>query len=81
MIFAHGSGDSRHRPGNRHVAGVPNGAGPGTLLSGLLTPEEELGRATVSGIGLLAGRLAKSSPAGCLAQRFGVAPRQAHGRR
>ena len=58
VVFAHGSGSSRHSPRNRHVAGVLNGAGLGTLLFDLLTPEEELDRANVFDIGLLAGRLA-----------------------
>jgi putative phosphoribosyl transferase len=58
VVFAHGSGSSRHSPRNRHVAGVLTGAGLGTLLFDLLTPEEERDRANVFDIGLLAGRLA-----------------------
>jgi len=58
VVFAHGSGSSRHSPRNRHVARVLNDAGLGTLLFDLLTPEEEAGRANVFDIGLLAGRLA-----------------------
>jgi putative phosphoribosyl transferase len=58
VVFAHGSGSSRHSPRNRHVADVLNAAGLGTLLFDLLTPEEELDRANVFDIGLLAGRLA-----------------------
>jgi putative phosphoribosyl transferase len=42
VVFAHGSGSSRHSPRNRYVAGVLNDAGLGTLLFDLLTPEEEL---------------------------------------
>ena len=57
VIFVHGSGSSRHSPRNRHVAGVLNDAGLGTLLIDLLTPEEEHDRANVFDIGLLAGRL------------------------
>ena len=57
VVFVHGSGSSRHSPRNRHVAGVLNDAGLGTLLFDLLTPEEELDRANVFDIGLLAGRL------------------------
>ena len=57
MVFAHGSGSSGHSPRNRYVADVLNEAGLGTLLFDLLTPEEELDRATVFDIGLLAGRL------------------------
>jgi putative phosphoribosyl transferase len=59
VVFAHGSGSSRHSPRNRHVAGVLNDAGLGTLLFDLLTPEEEADRANVFDIGLLAGRLAE----------------------
>ena len=58
VVFAHGSGSSRHSPRNRQVASVLNGAGLGTLLVDLLTPEEEADRANVFDIGLLAGRLA-----------------------
>jgi len=59
VVFAHGSGSSRHSSRNRHVAGILNDAGLGTLLFDLLTPEEELHRANVFDIGLLAGRLAE----------------------
>ena len=47
------------QPPNRHVVGILNDAGLGTLLFDLLTPEEELNRANVFDIGLLAGRLAE----------------------
>ena len=57
VVFAHGSGSSRHSLRNRYVAGVLNEAGLGTLLFDLLTPEEELDRANVFDIGLLARRL------------------------
>ena len=59
VVFAHGSGSSRHSPRNRHVARVLNDAGLGTLLFDLLTPDEERDRANVFDIGLLAGRLAE----------------------
>jgi putative phosphoribosyl transferase len=59
VVFVHGSGSSRHSPRNRHVAGVLNDAGLGTLLFDLLTAEEERDRANVFDIGLLAGRLAQ----------------------
>lgn len=59
MVFVHGSGSSRHSPRDRHVAGVLNDAGLGTLLFDLLTPGEERNRANVFDIGLLAGRLAE----------------------
>jgi putative phosphoribosyl transferase len=41
VLFAHGSGSSRHSPRNRHVAAAVNRAGFATLLIDLLTPEEE----------------------------------------
>jgi len=57
VVFAHGSGSSRHSPRNRYVARVLNEAGLGTLLFDLLTPAEELDRANVFDIGLLTRRL------------------------
>ncbi|GAB4249880.1 MAG: dienelactone hydrolase family protein [Thermoleophilia bacterium] len=41
VIFAHGSGSSRHSPRNKFVAQVIRQAGIGTLLFDLLTPDEE----------------------------------------
>lgn len=41
VLFAHGSGSSRHSPRNQFVASTLNLAGLGTLLFDLLTPEEE----------------------------------------
>lgn len=61
VLFAHGSGSSRHSPRNRFVASVLHGAGLGTLLLDLLTPEEEVNRANVFDIGLLAHRLAAAT--------------------
>lgn len=57
VVFVHGSGSSRHSPRNRFVAAVLNGAGIGTLLFDLLTVNEELDRANVFDIELLADRL------------------------
>ncbi|OLT00464.1 phosphoribosyl transferase [Pseudonocardia sp. CNS-004] len=57
IVFAHGSGSSRHSPRNRYVAGVLQQAGIATLLFDLLTPQEERQRANVFDIELLAGRL------------------------
>lgn len=57
VVFAHGSGSSRHSPRNRYVAEVLQRAGLATLLFDLLTPEEEANRTNVFDIGLLAGRL------------------------
>ena len=61
VIFAHGSGSSRHSPRNRHVAQILLEARLGTLLFDLLTAEEEqIDRETGEyrfNIGLLADRL------------------------
>jgi putative phosphoribosyl transferase len=57
VVFAHGSGSSRHSPRNRYVAEVLQEAGLGTLLIDLLTTEEERDRANVFDIELLAERL------------------------
>ena len=58
VLFAHGSGSSRHSPRNRFVAGVLHAAGLATLLFDLLTPEEEIDRRNVFDVELLALRLA-----------------------
>ena len=57
VVFAHGSGSSRHSPRNQAVAKVLNSAGLATLLFDLLTPDEEQDRANVFDIELLGGRL------------------------
>src|SRR5437868_5899362 len=61
IVFAHGSGSSRHSPRNRYVAGVLQQGGFGTLLLDLLTEAEEdvdmRTRHIRFDIGLLAGRL------------------------
>lgn len=57
VIFAHGSGSSRHSPRNQFVAGVLAQAGLGTLLFDLLTPAEAADRANVFDIALLSRRL------------------------
>lgn len=59
VVFAHGSGSSRHSPRNRYVASVLNKAGLATLLFDLLTTEEEHDRANVFDIDLLGKRLAE----------------------
>lgn len=41
VVFAHGSGSSRHSPRNKYVADVIQNAGLGTLLFDLLTLDEE----------------------------------------
>ena len=57
VLFAHGSGSSRHSPRNVLVADALNEAGLATLLFDLLTPGEALERENVFDIPLLAGRL------------------------
>jgi putative phosphoribosyl transferase len=64
VVFAHGSGSSRHGPRNRYVAEVLNRAGLATLVFDLLTPAEERNRANVFDIELLARRL-YTDVAGC----------------
>lgn len=61
VVFAHGSGSSRHSPRNRAVAESLNRAGLGTLLFDLLTEEEAADRANVFDTELLAGRLARAT--------------------
>ena len=61
VIFAHGSGSSRHSPRNRFVAQVLGRAGMATLLFDLLTPVEETDRSNVFDIARLAGRLAAAT--------------------
>jgi putative phosphoribosyl transferase len=65
VLFAHGSGSSRHSPRNQYVARVIREAGVGTLLFDLLTREEEAVDLTTRhlrfDIGLLARRLMEAS--------------------
>jgi putative phosphoribosyl transferase len=58
VVFAHGSGSSRRSPRNQFVAAALNRVGLGTLLVDLLTADEELSRAYVFNIAMLAARLA-----------------------
>ena len=65
VLFAHGSGSSRHSPRNQFVARTIRDAGVGTLLFDLLTKEEE-GIDARTGhlrfdIGLLAQRLSDAT--------------------
>lgn len=65
VLFAHGSGSSRHSPRNRYVAGILQQAGFATLLLDLLTAAEEEvdaggGRLRFN-IQLLAGRLTEAT--------------------
>lgn len=61
VLFAHGSGSSRHSPRNQRVARQLNERRLGTLLLDLLTGDEEAADASTGtyrfDIGLLAGRL------------------------
>ena len=57
VLFAHGSGSSRHSPRNAFVAGVLHEARIGTLLFDLLTEQEATDRANVFDVRLLADRL------------------------
>jgi putative phosphoribosyl transferase len=65
VLFAHGSGSSRHSPRNRGVAATLNEARIGTMLVDLLTPAEEradrLTRELRFDIGPLARRLIAAS--------------------
>lgn len=57
VVFAHGSGSSRHSPRNTFVAQVLQTAGLGTLLFDLLTREEDVTYETRFDIDLLTRRL------------------------
>lgn len=57
VLFAHGSGSSRHSPRNAHVARVLHAQGTGTLLLDLLTLVEDLDYHTRFDISLLTHRL------------------------
>jgi putative phosphoribosyl transferase len=59
VLFAHGSGSSRHSPRNKFVAQVLQKDGFATLLIDLLTEEEDIVYQTRFDIDLLAGRLLK----------------------
>ena len=65
VLFAHGSGSSRHSPRNQYVAGVLQEAGFATLLFDLLTEaEERIDRSTAElrfDIELLADRLVQAT--------------------
>src|SRR5207237_4519640 len=65
VLFAHGSGSSRHSPRNRYVAEVMQRAGLATVLIDLLTPEEEAVDIQTAefrfDIGLLADRVAEAT--------------------
>lgn len=57
VIFAHGSGSSRHSPRNAKVAAELHEAWIGTLVFDLLTEQEATNRINVFDVGLLTERL------------------------
>ena len=57
VVFAHGSGSSRHSPRNATVASSLNERGFGTLLFDLLTEEEDRDRSVRFDVALLTDRL------------------------
>jgi putative phosphoribosyl transferase len=57
VVFSHGSGSGRHSPRNRYVAQELRGAGLGTMLLDLLTPEEDRDYEMRFDINLLTQRL------------------------
>lgn len=57
VLFAHGSGSSRHSPRNGHVAAALHDRGLATLLFDLLTGDEAHHRHNVFDIGLLSERV------------------------
>jgi len=57
VLFAHGSGSSRHSPRNNYVARILRESGVGTLLIDLLTQEEDVNYETRFDIPLLTRRL------------------------
>ncbi len=61
VLFAHGSGSSRHSPRNRSVAAFLQQARLATLLLDLLTPAEVLDHSSVFDVPLLAARLGEAS--------------------
>lgn len=61
VLFAHGSGSSRHSKRNNYVAGVLQQAGIGTLLMDLLTPEEDADYSNRFDIPLLTHRLLEAA--------------------
>ncbi|MFZ5659336.1 MAG: dienelactone hydrolase family protein [Pseudomonadota bacterium] len=80
VLFAHGSGSSRHSPRNTFVAGMLRQAGVGTLLFDLLTETEDRSYATRFDIDLLTERLlaatrwlqAQPAVRGCAIGYFGA---------
>lgn len=61
VLFAHGSGSSRHSKRNNYVAKVLQASGIATLLMDLLTPEEDADYSNRFDIPLLTNRLLDAS--------------------
>jgi dienelactone hydrolase len=61
VLFAHGTGSSRHSPRNHYVAAELNRCGMGTLLMDLLLPDEDQVQAIRFDVALLAARLAHAT--------------------
>jgi len=61
VLFAHGSGSSRHSTRNNYVAGVLHDHHIGTLLMDLLTPEEDMDYEMRFDIPLLTRRLTEAT--------------------
>ncbi len=61
VLFAHGSGSSRHSPRNTFVAAELRKAGLGTLLMDLLTEDEDVDSAQHFDVPLLTRRLASAA--------------------
>jgi dienelactone hydrolase len=61
VLFAHGSGSSRHSPRNNFVAQVLQKAGMGTLLMDLLTRQEDMNYENRFDIDLLTSRLERAT--------------------
>jgi dienelactone hydrolase len=61
VLFAHGSGSSRHSPRNNFVAQVLQKTGMGTLLMDLLTRQEDMNYENRFDIDLLTSRLERAT--------------------
>jgi putative phosphoribosyl transferase len=74
VIFAHGSGSSRHSPRHRRLAAELNAAGVGTLLLDLLRASEEAAGGPVHDLPLLAARLTAATDLVAADERLGQPP-------
>ena len=74
VVFAHGSGSSRHSPRNRFVAELLHQRRLGTLLFDLLNDEEATDRDNVFNVPLLAQRLMQAVDWACKHDDLGALP-------